>query len=338
MSCTISIILCPVARVPAHNNLDAARLFLALTVAVGHGVHFWFGLDFRYGSAVAMFLGISGYLVLESRYRSVSAAHFLWKRFLRIYPLLTLAVLIGALWLHRPVLRVVFWLVTAGLRGDPMLGPAWTIVVEEVMYGVLLVFFALQIYTRAWASAALCAVAIVLLFGVYFSVSPEIQRILVLPANFFFGNWLYLRRDALARAYRILTWPCAIFGFGYMLTSFPIALSPFAELALQTAAGLVGTFACIGLGLHARPIFGWLRQTVGDLSYGVYLMHSLLLGWFLAHPLSSPALTFTAFLGGSVLLACVSWWTIERPALSYRDVWVRRRPELPVFVERAPYQ
>ena len=194
----------PVSEVPPassarHNNLDAARLFLALNVAVGHGCHFWLGVDYRYGVAVSIFLGVSGYLVLESRYRSVSAVHFLWKRFLRIYPLMTATIVLGVLWLGRPLLPVVLWLVTAGLTGDPMIGPGWTIIVEEVMYGFLLVLFALNVYNHTSWIVALLVLAVVLMIDVYFEVSGDIQRIIILPANFFFGNLLYLHRNVLPR-------------------------------------------------------------------------------------------------------------------------------------------
>ena len=91
-------------------------------------------------------------------------------------------------------------------------------------------------------------------------------------------------------------------------------------MALEILAGFTGTIACIGLGLHAPPVLGWLRPTVGDLSYSVYLAHSLLLGWFLPHPLSSSALTFTAFIGTSLLLGLASWRFIELPSLSFRDL------------------
>jgi peptidoglycan/LPS O-acetylase OafA/YrhL len=295
-----------------HNNLDAARLFLALNVAIGHGCHYWFGFDYRFGMAVSMFLGISGYLVLESRYKSASAAHFIWKRFLRIYPLMIATIVIGSLWFGRPMWPVVVYLVTAGLRGDSMIGPGWTIIVEEVMYGLLLVL--------------------------YFDVSQNIQRIIILPANFFFGNVLYIHRHSLARYYRFATVPCALVGFGYMLSSFPVTVgTPHTVLAFHVLAQFMGIVACIGFGLHAPPLFGWLRKMVGDLSYSVYLVHSLLLSWFLPHPLSSNRLTFTAFIGSSLLLGFLSWRLIEKPSLGLRDL-PRTAHWFPGTRERSPSQ
>ena len=326
----------PITR---NNNLDAARLFLALSVAVGHGCHYWFNFDYRYGMAVSMFLGVSGYLVLHSRYKSVSPAHFLWKRFLRIYPLMTATIVIGVLWLGRPLLQVVLYLGTAGLTGDPMIGPGWTIIVEEVMYLLLIVLFALHAYRHPWLIAGLMAVAVVSMGAVYFQVSPDIERIIILPANFFFGNLLYMHRRVLAPYYRLLSWPCAAVGFGYMLTSFPLTWPPYAALAFQVLAQFMGIVACIGLGLHARAVFGWLRKAVGDLSYSVYLIHPLMIGWFLPHPLSSKGLTFAAFIGTSLVLGFMSWRLVEDPSLSLRDLprtarWFSGNTSAPPLMDR----
>jgi peptidoglycan/LPS O-acetylase OafA/YrhL len=315
-----------------YNNVDAVRLFLALNVAVGHGCHCWFGFDYRYGLAVSMFLGISGYLVLESRENSISVGHFLWKRFLRIYPLMAATIVIGVIWLRRPLLQVLLYLFTAGLRGDSMLGPGWTIVVEEVMYLFLVVLFAIGAYRRSLWIMALLLLSVVTLQAVYFRVPTDIQRIMILPANFFFGNLLFMHRHTLAPYYKWVTLPCAIFGYGYMLTSFPVPWPAHAVMAFSVLAQFMGIIACIGFGLHAPAIFGWLRTTVGDLSYSVYLIHSLLLGWFLPHPLSSNARTFAAFLGSSLLFGSLSWRFIEHPALRFRDlpkarVSPRRRPD-----------
>ena len=303
-----------------RNNLDAVRLFLALNVAIGHGCSYWFRFEYRYGMAVSMFLGISGYLVLQSRYNSVSAGHFVWKRFLRIYPLMIATVCIGSYWLDRQVSQVAVYLLTAGLTGDSLIGPGWTIIVEEAMYGLMLALFQLDAYKKPWLIASLGAVSVTVVMAVYFVVAPEIQRIIILPANFFFGNLLYLQRRSLAPYYRVLTVPCACIGFGYMLSSFPVDWPAPAHLLFHMLAQFMGIVACIGIGIHARPVFGWLRNAVGDLSYSVYLIHSLLLAWFLGHPLSSNVMTFAGFLGASLTLALVSWRLIEHPSLQLRDV------------------
>jgi len=87
----------------------------------------------------------------------------------------------------------------------------------------------------------------------------------------------------------------------------------------MTALPLVLPVIVLGLGLNALPVLkDWGR--IGDLSYGVYLwafpLQQLLIR--AQGPAIAPALLALQCLAVVSPIAALSWWLVERPALSVK--------------------
>jgi peptidoglycan/LPS O-acetylase OafA/YrhL len=166
-----------------QNNFEVIRLLLATLVVVLHcydltGAHYTDYLAAWTGGQISLpyiiirgFVIMSGYLVLKSLQRSTSVKQYLWRRFLRIYPPLVVALILCALvagpflttlsvadyyrhrdtWLHMAYsLRIFMVKHTECLPGVFVNNPAtcavngslWTIWVEEILYvGLIAIFF-----------------------------------------------------------------------------------------------------------------------------------------------------------------------------------------------------
>jgi peptidoglycan/LPS O-acetylase OafA/YrhL len=108
------------------------------------------------------------------------------------------------------------------------------------------------------------------------------------------------------------------------------------EVLYAVAAGLVLTACAMGeqdRGLHARVLgMGWL-QWLGTISYGIFLWHLLVLssvfavtGWepFHGRMLAVGLLTLV----GSIVVASVSWYGLERPLLRFERRTKHRRNDV----------
>lgn len=93
-------------KVSRKNNFDFIRILLSLLVILSHSYPLTGirqeeplrvlsnnQIDFG-GLAVKIFFIISGYLIFQSVYRSISFPNYLWKRILRLFPALIVMLLI----------------------------------------------------------------------------------------------------------------------------------------------------------------------------------------------------------------------------------------------------
>lgn len=191
-----------------QNNFEIIRLSLATLVVVLHcydltGTHYTDYLKIWTNEQISLpyiiirgFVIMSGYLVLKSLVRSTSVKQYLWRRFLRIYPPLIVALLLVSLvagpllttlstgayyghpdtWLHMVYsLRVFMVKRTECLPGvfanNPetcaVNGSLWTIWVEEVLYIALIAFFFIRLRPKLLKPALIVTwVAMVLLYQV----------------------------------------------------------------------------------------------------------------------------------------------------------------------------
>ena len=87
-------------------------------------------------------------------------------------------------------------------------------------------------------------------------------------------------------------------------------------------AGLAGASVVVALQVPDTPVSRPLGQLCGDLSYGVFLWHVVVLQVLFAG-LGLPAfhapipLTLVATLSVSLLLARLTWWAVERPSIAW---------------------
>lgn len=327
------------------NNFDAIRLFAAVSVLFSHAFLIAQGTQQNEPFVrltgnqcilgllgVFVFFTISGFLVTQSFLSSGSAARFLAKRALRIFPglsvsLLACAFLIGPAvsnlplpdYLADPRLRSFLWENLTLSAGAPPLpgvlfadnpvgaivnGSLWTLRYEVMMYLMVLALGMLRLLRLDVALALL----ILGIAGIYFEHALSSWGDLAgwswLLSFFAAGMCLYfLRRTPL---FRLETAIVAAIGL--------IAITWAHVLILLFS--VFGGFLAIYLALRHTRFFDPLRRT-GDLSYGIYIY-----GWpieatvLYAHGGTAPWWqVFATALTLVVPVAWLSWRCVESPAL-----------------------
>ena len=347
----------------ATSGFDYLRVGLAVAVV---GVHSWrvttgpgamedvhVLLAALINLILPLFFGLSGFLVAGSLERTRNLKVFLTFRALRIFPALTVEVVLSAVLLG-PLLTT---LTLGAYLGDPLFarylanalgivsfelpgvfranpttevnGSLWTVPYELECY-VLLSVLALVTATRRPRlllggllayGAYLCASTVLDLgLGGAYGVTvagAETARVHVsylLVPSFVAGVVLYLLRDRVP------------FGAGLIGLSALLAYACLTTPYLYGLTPLPAAYLAAGLGLQAPPKSALLRS--GDYSYGVYLY---------AYPVQQAVWQLApggrGYLGNLLLslllvslFAAFSWHVVERPALSLKRVFFGRKP------------
>ncbi len=283
---------------------DVFRLLLALEVVRGHM------RPPEMFPAVAGFLAISGFLVPQSYVASRSFWHFAWKRFLRVTPGLVAMILAVGLYKGFDKSReMINFYIRFGFARSSWNPSLWSLPFEEVFYLLLAVLFMFGAYRRKWPIFVLAGIGfIICMMGWLYlplAYAPiSVPRTLPLFWAFFFGNVMWMYKEHLA--------PFRWLGFGLLM---------FAYIAQDRDGGfsLSGLFmapAVILIGSQFKPRL----PKIPDLSFGLYIIHM---------PVTM-IITYSAPLAFEVSLAlsAVSWFLIEKPALSLKDWSVFRKAEV----------
>lgn len=339
-------------------NLNALRIYAAVCVVIAH-VAYTFG-DMRTQSAfyswldilildaqtaVSLFFVLSGFLITylllaeRERHGTISVRQFYLRRILRIWPLYYLIVLIGFVLLplmlgseyalyNMPAGSIILVVVMLPNLVGPLgpLGHLWTIGLEEQFY-------------LAWPWAVRRrGILLKVIFGVIFiklalapilyAINNDAMLIMFLGARFEcmalggLAAWLYHRRHPLLR--RLYSLPVVLVvtaGVVYLvLVDVPVT-------ALGNA--LIGLlFALLVLNLATHPqlrirLQGPVWDTLGNLSYGIYMFHYplLYLVLYVMRALGLPEgdstnlLLYVLTLGGTFVLAALSYRFFESPFL-----------------------
>lgn len=289
-----------------RDNSRAVRLALATGVVVHHAraVAYRGQLNFPW---VACFLVLSGYLVLKSRESSWNSAHFFWKRFLRIWPVMIVGLalsfaLLGSVegWQN---LKATFFM--------PKPGGYWTITLEELLYVVLAALFGLGAYRwkpTPWIGLAASA-------GFFLWMPQEWgwewRYLVLLIPMFFIGNLLYLHRKR-------ISWN------GWIAVAC-LALDALPQLFLQGYPRYYNllneallAYPLIWFALYAKPIFAGVAK-IGDPSYSLFIYHWPILGALHAWKPMPFWPLFLSTYGITLALALASWHLMERRALLLKD-------------------
>lgn len=333
------------AMARGRDNFGWLRLALAFAVVVSHAGSVTTGLvddeplkaltGFTLGEhAVNGFFAISGFLVTMS-YERRGWRDYVLARGLRIMPGLIAAVLATALLLGPLLSRLplaaylsdpALWRFvtntpttfksTLGLpgvfEGNPFrfpMGTVWTLKYELLCYGgVLVAGLAGLLRGRGLVLAILVLLALAALAREI--VGPDggkgVETALRLPLIFFAGGAAYVWRSALLLSLPLLAGLCLLTA----LAAHTPAYKPL--LYLGTA------YAMLVLAL-APSLTGAVAEPGADLSYGVYLY-----GWPVQQALVAlfPAASGALLLGPSLVLttlvAGISWYGIEKPALALK--------------------
>jgi peptidoglycan/LPS O-acetylase OafA/YrhL len=340
-----------VAVTPSRRReLDGVRAIAALLVLLFHAVGFWArgsGEDAairpfigRFDVGVAIFFLLSGYLLYGPFLRGrVRIGAYAWRRALRIVPAYWVALTVAAIvlplhevWANVPLFYGFGQVYRESTAGEG-LGQAWTLCIEVLFYAFLPLWALFLARSRSlWPLVALFVASVaynVLLLSTFAGkVGPLEPALIALPA---FLDWFALGMAVAlleARGVRftrpwawgvgavvlfvvsaVLLWNARL--DAYTHTEWLIRHLSYAAIALCVlVTGVAGARA-----LRWRPLV-----YLGEISYGIYLYHLLVLAllsrWGLIawerylHPYA--LWTLFAF-AGSVVLATLSWRLVERP-------------------------
>lgn len=290
-----------------YSAFNWLRLLLAASVVYLHA-HNHTGPDrwvFLW-PAVPSFLAISGFLILSSREHSRSWGHWAWKRFVRIAPafvasFVLLAVVAGphTLW---PTLQQYLTLGMGGPKMQGYNGVLWSLGWEELFYGMMCIAFALGAYRSS--AFAWTGLAITLCLGTVLQpyLPSNLSGALPLGPAFFLGNLAYLYRGCLSLKLAALPAVALVFTAGrpgYEVQF--LAVTAFAALTII-------------LGSQLR-----VPELKFDASYGCYIYGAI--GMRLVMYYTHDRLeVIVASLVLALALGIVSWFTIEKPALAFKNL------------------
>jgi peptidoglycan/LPS O-acetylase OafA/YrhL len=321
-----------VAEPKRYANFDLLRILTATSVLVMHvnnnvalknpAVAKWGGLFL----AVPLFLAISGFLVLKSFADTASWPRFLWKRCCRVVPAwltsLALVALVFGLGQLLECLKVWATLgLTFGYGARPLVnGPIWSLGWEELFYAGLALLYLAGAYRKP---ILIWSFALVSFFAAWNSIDgiTELHRaaMCALPASFFIGNLAYIYRASILRLQPLLT-------VGLLLTA--IVANVFRgqdqgdQFVLQE--GLIT--ACLLFALAGPRV---LRFRFPDLSYGIYIYHAPIIALFVDRLGSGRLALGAATLAVLIPVTLLSWYLIEKPALSLKNVSWRAPQRVP---------
>jgi peptidoglycan/LPS O-acetylase OafA/YrhL len=321
--------------------LDGVRAVAVMLVLAAHANLFKLG-----GLGVDIFFGLSGYLI-TGILLDAKAAHpskreyfvpFYMRRALRILPLAWAVALIAAMiegqW--SGLLWYMGYLVNWLPENPPpdVLGHYWSLAVEEQFYLVwpAVVLFAPR---RMLPSITVGVILFDIICRLAVSISPPA---FATPQFLDFAS--FARADSLAVGALLAqlersgglpvrrigwAWVAAlaagvvIFAMHQLETR---GLAPLLTYNLKWPTVAVGVGAGLLIVLVRPPRFlqwFWMRW-IGQISYGVYVIHALL-----SRPLharfDSPVIVFVLLLGLTLPLAAMSWYFFEAPILANKHRW-----------------
>lgn len=319
------------------NNFGLIRLLAAFMVMESHS-HLLARQDGYYLRTFHLsylglpsFFFLSGILVTQSLYNSSSWKNFCWRRFLRIYPGATVAILVTALligpavttnnlidYFSSPILYQYLESCTllhinfilpgvfknSVLQTDSVNASLWTVSLELKLYAGLLVAWMLK-----WPGKRIVLLTLIAaLIPAFFLLKGGAWEQRTLPyltygVQFLSGVACYLYRDKIIlRGYWLFILPAAF------------ALSCRLHILSLTAYFLIPA----GILFFATRGLTWTKKITpgADLSYGIYLyafpIEQLTANYL--HPASPLILFFTTALT-TLIPATLSWYAVEKRAL-----------------------
>ena len=337
----------------SRNNLDLVRLFAAFQVVLVHTLHHlhvnvpfikWLSVL----PGVPIFFFISGLLIYRSYTRSDSFKGYIANRFLRIYPALWICLLFSvALVFITHYLPISFlanahfwpWIAAQAtfaqffnpefLRdfGVGVLnGSLWTISVELQFY--LLVPIAFWVMSKG-KSFFLCFLLIFTVLNIFRYSMPfdgiiaKLYAVSFLPwfGMFLLGAWVSTNENIIKKVLDIK--------LRYIVFLFFVVdtLSYFAGLEIQGNGINIFSFLCLIMLIiklaYTKPNLSKSILANNDISYGVYIYHMPIINLIIYLGFSSSASLVLLVLLSTFLLATMSWFLIEKTALSLKKKTIR---------------
>ena len=340
-------------EVRKFNQLDSLRFFAVFLVVCIHWGG-WFGCGFfetlASGSrGVDLFFVISGFLItlglLRSRDRDQSTGTSLYKfyvrRFLRIFPIYYLFLLL--LWFvdHGRVAKGIWWYVfyasnfySIKIQDWGGLGHLWSLAVEEQFY-LVWPFIILLTSTRWLPHVMIGAVLISWATKIMWFAQGQtfwiwymhpIGCLDTLALGSLLSYLYYFHQDRLRTA---LHNPyLAIIIFIQLLVCGYAQFTPYNAFYHTSMRVCFGIFSAWLIG---RTVFGFtgvvgyildnrVLRYIGKVSYCIYLIHILIPNLFVSFKLiEEPNLRFLMYAALTIAIASFSWYVIEKPLLKLKD-------------------
>lgn len=276
-------------------------------------------------AAVTLFFFCSGFVIPISLEQH-SVGTFWVRRIFRLYPLYWASIALSVLMrfgfglpvIEQHVLAQQFPLtLLANLTlfqeflGFPNLhGPFWTLAVEMQFYLILTVLFVCRLHKHS-----LLIAAAFLLLGMLLQVAVMEFTARTLSHNGLFYLGLMFVGTCFYRHYTgtILTRQLAgIISFAIAM----IAVVAFRYEAIPYLVAVLVALAVFGVfyRCHTCRFPHWLLFG-GTISYSIYLMHPLAI---LPFPFATPpAITLLVWCGATVIVSCITYYLIEKPAIEF---------------------
>lgn len=328
-------------------GFDTIRLLAASAVVLHHALkldmdivkddylyHFSHGYTQMGLLAVSVFFCLSGFLVTPGLAKTGNVIEYLSRRFMRIMPLLVFVVVVtafavgplvshvsaaeyftsGQTWKYLKNISTSLSLQLPGVvdydGGDTINGPMWTLRYEWICYFLIGGASLLGFFRHRWLFLA-GWVAAILVLVLYYGPQPADERSFPFMLAFLFayfgsGVLMFLFGD-------VLRWSAGLM----VLALLALLAAWYFQLSYIFAPFLTG-YLVVGLGLVRFPWSALLGKV--DLSYGVYLAHSVILMVLMnVHPFTSGLLLFAVALPLAYVVALFTWTFIEAPALRYKS-------------------
>lgn len=343
-------------KLSTTNNFDLIRLFAASQVAITHaGKHLnhqsaWIDMLSIF-PGVPIFFFVSGFLIYGSYEKSLKndrpLKNFFINRFLRLYPalwlcfFLSVAILLFSGYLknanYKPA-DLFVWILTSNtffqfynpefLRGfgvGAINGSLWTIAVELQFY--LLTPFLFIVFQKGTVTIILVIAlfALINFTNTYFNTKQTIPEQLVSVS---FLPWLYMfMLGAITYKYKkVLDFISKIHLF-YLILSLVLVyfLSKFAGLPWGNKINILGYFPLAALILKlaiTKPSLSDRILNRNDISYGIYIFHMPIINYLVYKEVYGVE-GYVIALVLTVLIAMLSWFFVERPALRMKKSQLR---------------
>jgi peptidoglycan/LPS O-acetylase OafA/YrhL len=330
-------------------QLDGLRAFAVLLVLLAHaavdftGVASFRWID-RYGSlGVQLFFVLSGFLITRILLESKGSPHFFRnffvRRALRIYPLyyavLAFVIFSGVVHQHGvswwPYVLYLSNIVYSGNQQPAPLGPVWSLAVEEQFY--LLWPFIVFLVSRRNLER-LCLAMLVAAIGLRFTGILAIHNTLLQLDALAIGAIIACRFEQVSAWRGAARFVCLLLPLGVTM---PFGMWSSLSQTVQVVSGAALLVVLLDSSSAVSRVFrGSFLQYVGKISYGIYLLHSLIFAAFLRSQLcrevvrSGSAFKAVLCLAGEFGLALgfasLSFYALESPFLRLKRYFEAERP------------
>ncbi len=327
------------------NNLNLLRLIAALMVLYAHSFAFYgnppagfLGLTSYGGLGIDIFFIISGYLIVKSWDFTPSAANFLIKRSLRIFPALIVVVLIcmfilGPMfttltvsdyfahpqfwpYLKNIILSPVFYLpgVLEHARvANAVNGSLWSLPVEFFMY-LVVIGLGLLFRSGRWVYAAAAAFfALMVIFWCW--RDAPVTVVYGTDVRQIFLTGIYFMIGACFAKWRLERW-FSLSGVCVLIVA-TILVVPYAPIS-KVVLWFTLPYVVLAYGLSSSRLGRWINR-VGDCSYGVYIYAFPVQQFVL---LKFPEISYPVYLFVTIAITLVlgyaSWHLVEKRVLKYK--------------------